>query len=321
MKVAAFLESRRRNWQELEELCGKLENGHVRKLGPVAIARFAALYRSVCADLALADAYQLPPNTVQYLHRLVGRAHNQLYRSRMFEFKKWGRQLVVDVPRTVFGDRCVQMCFCFFWGIFLLSGFLAASPGLWPAYADQLLGKETMDGVQEVFSNDLGRSGDEDTGMAAFYIRHNTSIGLKCFAYMLLIVPGFYVTIYNAAILGGIFGFMARSDTVGRENFFEFVTAHAPFELTAIVLSAGAGLKLGISWIVTNGQSRTASLQQAGREAMPVIGAVMILFFLAAMIEGFLSPSPAPYWVKASVAVISVLLLVLYFVGLGYPRR
>ena len=93
------------------------------------------------------------------------------------------------------------------------------------------------------------------------------------------------------------------------------------FPLTAIVLSAGAGLKLGLSWIVTNGQSRTASLQQAGREAMPVIGAVMILFFLAAMIEGFLSPSPAPYWVKASVAVISVLLLVLYFVGLGYPRR
>ena len=32
---------------------------------------------------------------------------------------------------------------------------------------------------------------------------------------------------------------------------------------------------------------------------MPLMGAAMILFFLAALIEGFLSPSSAPYWIKA----------------------
>ena len=45
-----------------------------------------------------------------------------------------------------------------------------------------------------------------------------------------------------------------------------------------------------------------------------------ILFGLAALIEGFLSPSPVPYWVKASVAVISSGALMFYFVMLGYPR-
>ncbi len=85
MKVAAILEKRQAQWAELEQLCdsiGKVSRDS--ESGARTVARFAALYRSACADLALADAYQLPPGTVTYLHRLVGRAHNRLYRSKRF---------------------------------------------------------------------------------------------------------------------------------------------------------------------------------------------------------------------------------------------
>jgi uncharacterized membrane protein SpoIIM required for sporulation len=127
---------------------------------------------------------------------------------------------------------------------------------------------------------------------------------------------------FNAAFLGACFGYMARPDVLEGKHFFHFVTAHAPFELTAIVLSAGAGLRLGVSWIVTHGLTRTASLLKAAKEAMPVMGAAMILFFLAALIEGFVSPSGLSYeWVKAPVAVLCSGLLMFYFVVLGFPRR
>ena len=86
MKVAALLEQRQQNWFELDRLCGQSR----RTMDAATVARFAAMYRAACADLALADAYQLPPNTVQYLHQLVGRAHNQLYRSRPFDLAAWG---------------------------------------------------------------------------------------------------------------------------------------------------------------------------------------------------------------------------------------
>ena len=51
---------------------------------------------------------------------------------------------------------------------------------------------------------------------------------------------------------------------------------------------------------------------------MPVVGTMMLLFFMAALIEGFLSPSAVSYQIKASVAIISVCLLLYYFVYLGY---
>ena len=106
MKVAELLNLRRKNWQELEGLCARLANRRAATLRAEEVSRFAALYRAACADLALADAYQLPPNTVQYLHLLVGRAHNQLYRTRRFAFAAWsrtaaGRSAAADLPGSV----------------------------------------------------------------------------------------------------------------------------------------------------------------------------------------------------------------------------
>lgn len=321
MKVAALLADRQRHWIELEQLCAKLESLGAWSHSPEVITRFSTLYRSVCADLALADAYQLPPGTVQYLHALVGRCHNQLYRGKFFDFEAWGRVLLVDAPQTVFNDRCVQLVFVLFWGIFLLSAYLAANPAQWPSYAEEAIGKEQMTQLETMYKNPpQGRDPNESYAMAGFYIRHNTGIGLQCFVTGLFIVPGLGTLVFNASFLGGCFGYMARPDVPEGVNFYEFVTAHGPFELTAIVLSAGAGLRLGISVLFTRGWTRLSSLQLAAQDAMPVMGSAMVLFFLAALVEGFVSPSQLPYWAKASVAIISSLLLLIYFVVLGFPR-
>lgn len=323
-----------------------METRRRREMKGEDLSRFAALYRAACADLALADAYQLPPNTVQYLHRLVGRAHNQLYRTRKFDVAKWRHVLLEDVPRRIFNDRCVQLAFVLFWGVFLLSMALSYYQR---EFAEQLVGARILTMLQDMHSGTPGEGAPIGSpAMAAFYIQHNTSIGLQCFVGGIFVVPGIAVTIFNAAFLGAAFGFMARPDVAETSNFFHFVTAHGPFELTAIVLSAGAGLRLGMAWLNTKRSlppadvadkdeqaeipevlgklgvivfSRSSSLRLAAREMMPVMGAAMVMFFLAALIEGFISPSILPYWTKATVAIVSTVLLVFYFIVLGFPRR
>jgi uncharacterized membrane protein SpoIIM required for sporulation len=323
MKIADVLSQRRAQWQELDRLCTQLEHRRFRhRLQGATVSRFASLYRSACADLALADSYRLPPNTVQYLHQLVGRAHNQLYRARTFDYGAWGQLLLVDVPQRILRDGCVQLAFVLFWGFFAMSAWLAASPDWWPDYAQQVLGDAQIEELERSFASPIaGRDAAYNPLMASFYIYHNTGIGLKCFAGGLLVLPGLLVTVFNASILGASFGYMARPDVPAGANFFHFVTAHGPFELTAIVLSAGAGLRLGLAWLKTDGLARIDSLRRAADESMPLMGTAMLLFFLAALIEAFLSPSAAPYAVKATVAVICSGLLMFYFVVLGYPRE
>jgi uncharacterized membrane protein SpoIIM required for sporulation len=318
MKVSELIQSRQQNWRELEGLCMQLEASVKQRPDAATLSRFGALYRSACADLALADGYQLPPETTRYLHRLVGRAHNQLYRSRNFNLSTWSQQLLVDVPRRLFNDNALRLAFCVFWGMFVLSMFLAYAT---PDFAERVIGKESLTSLESDFSESVqGRTAGRQGSMAGFYIFNNAGIGLKCFAFGLVFgIGGLYVTTFNACYLGTMFGYMARSQH--GDNFFHFVTAHGPFELTAIVLSAAAGMRLGFSLIDTKGLGRMASLRRAADEAMPTMWAAILMFLAAALIEGFLSPSHAPYWIKAVVAVISAGLLMFYFVGLGYPRE
>jgi uncharacterized membrane protein SpoIIM required for sporulation len=316
MKVSELLKARRAQWYELEELCAIMARP-LRRPVAAQVTRFAALYRAACADLALADAYQLPPGAVDYLHQLVARAHNQLYRSRTFQFGRWLETLVIEVPRRLRADGYLRLALLLFWGVFGLSGMLAHADR---RFAEQVVSKDMLLRLESDFSTPIhGRRGDQSAAMCGFYIFHNTTIGLRCFAFGLVFgVGGLLTTVFNAALLGAVFGHMAGVPM--RENFFHFVTAHGPAELTAIVLAAAAGMRLGFALVDTRGLTRTAALRRAAAQAMPVMGAAMALFFLAALIEGFLSPSIAPYWVKAAVAIVSAVLLVAYYLILGTAR-
>jgi uncharacterized membrane protein SpoIIM required for sporulation len=314
MKVSERIEQRRGQWQEMERLCEEASGRAWRRLPPDKVLRLAALYRSACADLALAEASLLPSNTVNYLHQLVARGHNLLYRSRMFNFAAWRRELLVDLPARLVTDRCVWLAMLIFWGGFFgAMGLVIAIPGL----AERAVGSEQIEMMEEMYDQPISSlSVNERGAMFGFYVQHNTGIGLRCFAYGLVFgVGGLFVTLSNALSLGAVFGHMLTSDY--RDNFAEFVTAHGPFELTAIVLSAAAGMKLGFSLIATDGATRLVSLRRTARTAMPTVCAAMVLFFLAAVIEGFISPSPAPYAAKLGVAIASVIALFLYFIVLG----
>lgn len=320
MKVSELVESRKQGWHQLELLCDQLESRKRSSLRSRHLAQFASLYRSACADLAMADAYQLPAGTIRYLHHLVGRAHNQLYRSRRFDLDAWRRELLVNVPRRLFHDGYLRVAFCIFWGGFFASMFLASRYSPVPQFAEAVIGEETMITMEEMYGEPVGASG-QSTGaeplMFAFYTWHNSSIGLRCFAMGLVFgIGGLFATLFNSIFLGAVFGHMSTLPLW--DNFFHFVTAHGPFELTAVVLSAAAGMRLGFSLVDTRGFSRIDALRQAAREAMPTMGAALLLFLGAALIEGFVSPSPLPYEFKAAVCAISIMLLLAYFVGLGY---
>ncbi len=319
MKVSEIIEKRQPLWRELERLNERVG----RKPDPETAARFSSLYRAACADLALAESYQLPPNTVDYLHRLVAKSHNQLYRGQKFRWRDWYDKIFFETPRLIFNDPCIHIAAVLFWGLFLVTAYLAFSNTLWPGFAEEVVGEQALEGCKDMYTSFGGRGGiGADANMAGFYVHHNAGIGLKCFVTMLAVIPGLVTLSFNAVQLGTIFGYMFRPEHGDASiNFQNFVTAHGPFELTAIVLSAGAGLKIGLSWIMTGGLGRVDSLLKTARETLPIAMCAVILFILAALIEGFVSPADyMPWSVKGLVGVGSSCLMMFYFVVLGYPH-
>ena len=151
-----------------------------------------------------------------------------------------------------------------------------------------------------------------DTMMAGFYISHNTGIGLRCFAWGIVFGLGSLerAPLRTGSSWGRVFGHMAT--TPHAVNFYTFVTAHSSFELTAIVLSGAAGLRLGWGLVDTQGQSRISSLRREAANSLPAVGAAVVLFVLAALVEGYVSASSLPYSVKAAVAILSAAVIIAY---------
>jgi len=320
-QLAETISKRRADWNRLEQVIGQISAHSLKRVPAPLIIELSELYRRACADLAMADQYHLSPSMVDYLHGLVGKAHNALYRSRRFQFHYWFEMAFIYAPREIFRDTCVQVVAVLFFGLFAAAALMGYFEERFPQFAEQIIGAEQIQGLEANYREPLSGNVESGISMVAFYIYHNTGIGFQCFALGPLIIPGLFATIYNAVFLGACFGYMARPGTAGGENFLEFVTAHGAFELTAIALSAGAGLRIGVrGWLFTRGRSRIASLQEEGRRVLPVVCVAATLFLLAALTEGLISPMNIPYAFKAAWLVFSSTLLMFYFVVLGYQE-
>ena len=316
MRVVDRLDEREAGWRELQLLLFRLETTPARLVEPAEILRLGELYRAACADLMLAEAHDLPRDTVAYLDALIGRAHNAVYQTQGFRWTDWVALIFDEVPRRLRGDVLLRVAALVFWGLFLITAFLGAAD---PDFTTRVVGATTVEAMEAMYDAPLDGErnvGRNDALMSGFYIYHNAGIGLSCYAWGLTLGLGtVWVLASNAIQLGAIFGHMATVPQAAR--FFTFVTAHGPFELTAIVFSGAAGLRLGLGLVVTQGQARLVSLRREAARSLPTVGVAVLLFILAAFLEGFVSASSLPYWVKATIAALSALLLLVYLCGLG----
>ena len=93
--------------------------------------------------------------------------------------------------------------------------------------------------------------------MFGFYIRHNVGIAFQCFAAGLFAgVGSLFFLAYNGALIGAVAGYLTERGLAA--TFFSFVVTHSAFELTAIVLSGAAGLRLGTRLLAPGRQTRRA---------------------------------------------------------------
>jgi uncharacterized membrane protein SpoIIM required for sporulation len=319
MRVADRLRQRESSWRELDMLLDKMASPKYARPSTEDVLRLGQLYRAACTDLMLAEAHDLPRDTISYLHALVGRAHNAVYRAQGFRFSDWGKALFGMVPRRLRTDPALRIAAAVFWGSFLIFGLLAAGR---PGFAAKVVGEAEVDQMEQMFSEAFHQDGKgrselsrerNDAFMTGFYIQHNTSIGLRCFAWGIFFGLGsLYELLRNGIMLGAGFGHMAT--TPYASNFFDFVTAHGPFELTAVVLAGAAGLRLGFGAILSVGARDLRPLRREAVNALPSVGAYAVMFVLAAFLEGFVSASPLPYAAKAGIACFSALLILAYLV-------
>ena len=283
------------DWQAFAQRLDALE----RSRRPVeASESFAADYRRICQQLALAQERGYSSHLVDPLHQLAMRGHRQLYRHR----SQLGAQLLGFVlagfPRLVRAEwRLVVIAGLLFFGSLVLMGALVYGfPDLvYSVVSPAQVGD--MEAMYDPAARRIGQAADrgssEDWMMFGYYIMHNIGIGFQTFASGLLFGLGsLFFLFFNGLMIGAVAGHLTR---VGYgQTFWSFVVGHGAFELTAIALSGAAGLKLGWALLAPGALSRSDALRVAARTSVRLIAGVILFLLIAAFIEAYWSSMSWP---------------------------
>ena len=306
----AFVEPRRERWNRLDTL---LIN---RARTPAAWSELASLYRSVCADLSAARSRGVPDDVLRFLDQLAGRAHNELYGARVVSGESWPKLILAEFPRELRRQWVFfALATLLFYGPFLVGGLGSFFD---PRFATLILPESNLQQMEEMYSGELVRGGGQDAAMAGFYVWNNIGIAFRCFATGALAGLGsVFFLVYNGLVIGTVFGHLGASGLIG--NLLAFTSGHSAWELTGIVVSGTAGLRLGWALVVTEGRTRVGSLRAAGPSLFKLIVGTTVLLAMAALIEGFWSASPLPWWVKLPFAAVQIGIIVIWL-ALGGRR-
>lgn len=322
MKYDEFYQARRHEW---EILSGLVENAQrdVHRLSPQEVERLASLYRAVTSDLALVKRDFPRQPATQYLNQLVARAHGILYQGEPLAFNRIRDFVTVSFPR-LFRETIIFTLLAFL--MFALPAAAAGiSTAIEPQSAEWLLPAEVQDLIPIVQDKQLWTNipFQERPFASAFIMQNNIRVSFLAFSSGLTGgLLTLWVLVENGLIFGGLLGITSYYG-VG-SDLLAFVIGHGVIELSVTFIAGGSGLMLGWAIIHPGLLRRRDALGQAAQKAIRLLAGAVPLLVIAGLIEGFVSPSETiPWQVKASIGIISGILLYTYlcFAGRAKPPR
>jgi len=300
-------------WSEFEQCLQQSAKGREQELDA---ARFLELFRMCCEHLALAQARGFPAHIIERLSVMTAAGHQIVYRRADFGLARIAGVLLKRFPAEVRAQRRYALAAM----LLLVVPTLALGVATYadPYLIRSLVDSRTADAFETMYSPSAqaigrARGAGGDWMMFGFYIMNNIGIAFQSYVTGIVFgVGSVFFLLYNGAFGGAVAGYVTALGLGG--TFYPFVVTHSAFELTAIVLCGGAGLRLGHSVLLPGRLPRLAALQTAARETSVIVFGAAVMLVIAAAIEAFWSSAA---WVapgaKYACAAACWMLVILFF--------
>ncbi|MEO0448553.1 MAG: stage II sporulation protein M, partial [Verrucomicrobiota bacterium] len=304
MNAKTFQRENRQRWGEMEEILTELDAG---RADAEQARKLPSLFRQACGDLALAQHRMYGLTLCERINRLVIRGYDRMNRGLGGGWTRLIQGFWYDIPQAVRREwKLLWLVMIVFWlpfGAMYASGYFDAR------WIHSILGPESMESLEAGF----GKEGDvaslrdnfgSDFAMFGHYVRNNIGIDLQVFAGGILAGVGtLFFVIFNAIAIGAAAGYVAQEGDP--EKFVNWISGHVTPEFLGLLLSAMAGLRLGLGLIRRGRLPFSESIVRAAKKAVPLLFGAVGMTFFAAIVEGFWSPrvvSPDLKYVSSSIA-------------------
>lgn len=318
-RMNRFINNNKDNWQRLEDLLGMMDVTSFQGLSRAEVREFGELYRRAATDLAIARAETRDPKLINYLNSLVIRAHGKIYRAESHGANMIWQFFTKELPQTFRKNWKFMAIAAFIEVLFTILGFTLAYNDL--GFADAM----GLDSVAYAAKTKLywWQSANEANQItSSFLFTHNIQVSFNAFVLGAFFCLGSFILLaFNGLHFGGVLGICYKIDPDFGNQLATFVVAHGVIETSCIWFAGGAGIMIGYAFINPGDLTRAQALKKKGLEAVRIVIGCAFILVIAGLIEGFISPSSLPPFVKISVGIITGIAMYSYFLLAGRDKE
>lgn len=298
MNIDVFLRSKNDQWQELAELM-RTSKGKLSNLDRSSIMRYGELYRSACADLAYARREFAGDAVQNNLEVMVAQSSSILYAKKAVDIKKVIRFLTIGMfaavaqrPRLILVSFLLMMVPWIASSLYAIQSYENAK-GLAPPGVESVIQRESAD-----FKLTPGAKAQASSEI----LTNNIRIAIIVFvAGVTAGVLTVFLLVQQGVLLGSMFGL-----TIAAGNsavLWQFVVPHGFLEISCIIVSGAAGLRMGMAIIDPGFRTRARAFAEESKQALASAMVVALSLFFCGIIEGMISTSGLPTPVGLTVGI------------------
>ncbi len=309
------------NWMDYQENTLQWQKKNGPDAEPPILDDLPHQYRQICHHLAMAKTRMYSPLLIDRLNRMVVQGHQYLYQTSTHFIRDIIDYFTITFPALIRKERklvliAALLFYVPFFGILIWLQF-------YPDMVYSIMDGASVRSMENMYDPALHerfgreREADSDVLMFGHYIRNNTGIDFRTFASGLLFGVGtLFFTVFNGVYIGAATGHLTQLGYI--DTFWGFVCGHSSLELTALVFSTVAGLKLGMGIIKPGRKSRIRALIDNGKVSMNIMYGTATMTIMAAFVEAFWSSIAwMPLGIKYAVAAALWSAVIAYFVFMG----
>lgn len=294
MDIDSFSAVREPRWAQLKELSGR------RRLTGAQADELTRLYQATAGDLSAVRSAAPEPGLISRLSVLLAQSRVWLTGAHGSATGDFARFFTRTLPGAMYRVR--------WWGVWvsaavLIVGFIS---GWWILNHEESLALVGTPEQRAQYANEAFASYYTEYSNSSFAAQvwtNNAWLALECVAFG---ITGFFplILMYNTALQLGVAG-AVMAEAGGLDVFFSLIIPHGLLELSAVFVAAGTGLRLFWTMLVPGARTRGAALAEEGRSAFAVAVGLAIALFASGLIEGFVTPSSMPWWLKIVIGAIA----------------
>jgi uncharacterized membrane protein SpoIIM required for sporulation len=307
LKETKFIEHNKKKWNRFEKLYESSSNDP---------EELSDLYMDITDDLSYAQTFY-PKRTVRvYLNQLAQKVYTGVHKQKGESLKKfltvWKTSLPLEIYRSRKNLQFALLMFAIYTAIGALTTYVD------PDFPRIVMGDGYVDMTLENIKDGNPLAVYESPRQMDMFLRittNNLRVAFVTFILGFFFTIGTHIMMFSNGVMLGAFQYFFHVKGLLITSFLG-IWIHGAFEISAIVLAAGAGITAGNGLLFPKSYTRLQSLQLSTKRGLKIMLSLVPFIIIAGFLESFVTANyqELPDWSKWMLIFLSFGIILFFYV-------